>query len=515
MKVENSEKKLPTPSTPNTNVVSSALNKSYSYFVMLKELLPSLSISNRLSSIAHLSGWTPLGMVPSMLKSDNGALDVIHEAAKLADQHSSKMGYFWADSNNIVILSPEHLKQVFITHNDKLMRADGSPIAKYAGQATFFLPDGELWKEGRKIWKHYLLEANSIQEYHPTLKACIKSKLSEINALRESNQSVNLQDFITDITLEMAQHSLIKNQLDLKKASKRWQMFTDDAHWLIGTARGQLYVKLQSYLEPLHLSSAFQGVSGLKQKLEKDLYDEYMQRKGNAHTLIDDINSLSKKHENPALIFNEIGFLLEALHENTIKACCFLIKLINDHPEVERKLREELNNKLDGDIENWTYEQINDLPYLNSIFAEMLRLHPTAPVYLRTVMEPFKLGDIDLEVGDVILVPTFYIHRMKAYWGDDADVFKPERFYNNPKNPPPYAYMPFSEGPRMCVGRNFARYEILLLLATLYRENHLAVQNKNDFSYTWKILLAFDKPTYMKIEPANQPNLSADQTYRP
>jgi cytochrome P450 len=68
------------------------------------------------------------------------------------------------------------------------------------------------------------------------------------------------------------------------------------------------------------------------------------------------------------------------------------------------------------------------------------------------------------------LIPILHIHRNKTFWGDDADEFKPERFSpENFKKVHPYAYMPFSKGPRNCVGYKYAQNSLKVILAHFFR----------------------------------------------
>jgi cytochrome P450 len=69
-----------------------------------------------------------------------------------------------------------------------------------------------------------------------------------------------------------------------------------------------------------------------------------------------------------------------------------------------------------------------------------------------------------------VIIPIVHIHRNKALWGDDADEFKPERFLpENFKHIHPYAYLPYSKGPRNCVGMKYGQQSLKVILVHFFR----------------------------------------------
>lgn len=103
------------------------------------------------------------------------------------------------------------------------------------------------------------------------------------------------------------------------------------------------------------------------------------------------------------------------------------------------------------------------------ILNEVLRLYTPVPVTSRSTVQPVKLQDKTLPAGvDLLLLPGLLHHDPKI-WGEDYNMFKPERFSQGVssacKNP--FAFMPFSLGPRVCIGQHFAMIEAKLALAMI------------------------------------------------
>jgi cytochrome P450/NADPH-cytochrome P450 reductase len=116
-----------------------------------------------------------------------------------------------------------------------------------------------------------------------------------------------------------------------------------------------------------------------------------------------------------------------------------------------------------------TYAQIHQLPYVNQILEETLRLWPTAPAFTRHPYEDTVIGGkYRMQKDTSATVLTAMLHRDQQVWGDNPEKFDPDHF--NPENRariPPNAYKPFGTGQRACIGRQFAMQEAILVLNML------------------------------------------------
>lgn len=116
-------------------------------------------------------------------------------------------------------------------------------------------------------------------------------------------------------------------------------------------------------------------------------------------------------------------------------------------------------------IINWQINEVSLTLQLNLVINETLRLYPPATVLPRMALEDIKLGDLHIPKGLSIWIPVLAIHHSKDLWGEDANEFNPERFAS--KSFTPGRFIPFSAGPRNCVGQAFAMMEAKIILAML------------------------------------------------
>ncbi|CAE6417101.1 unnamed protein product [Rhizoctonia solani] len=169
---------------------------------------------------------------------------------------------------------------------------------------------------------------------------------------------------------------------------------------------------------------------------------------------------------------------------NTLSSLCYHLAI---HPEFQRQLQVELDRNVPYDSadeyedkEGLTvpphdsvvqYDDIKNLPYLNACVKEALRIHSTVGTGLPRVVPPGKTITVagqTFKAGSVISVPSYTTNRSNV-WGNDAGEFRPERWLDDTAGSFNKYFVPFSTGPRACVGRNLAYMDLMLIAATFFR----------------------------------------------
>jgi cytochrome P450 len=161
---------------------------------------------------------------------------------------------------------------------------------------------------------------------------------------------------------------------------------------------------------------------------------------------------------------DQLVTFLFAGHETTSLALTHAVRALADAPEQRRRLRAELDDRLDGPP---TFADLGDLPYLGAVTDEVLRLYPPVYSVYREPVEPTTLAGYEVTPDHTLQLSTFNVHR-DGRWYDEPERFRPGRWLDE-RDRPEYAYFPFGGGPRHCIGMRFARMEFRLALATLLR----------------------------------------------
>lgn len=189
---------------------------------------------------------------------------------------------------------------------------------------------------------------------------------------------------------------------------------------------------------------------------------------------------------------NSTYFLFLAANQTSAEAISKLVYLLAENQNIQEKLR---NSVLEKGFES---------EYLSWSVNEAMRLFPPAPIGCsRTITKDLQSEAGTIPSGTFVLTPAFTINRLKEYWGQDADEFKPERWANW-KNFHPCQYLTFGAGRRACPGRDFALQETLMLMDSLIRrfQFDLCTDRKVDimrFQAPNFVSLVPEQPTWIKI----------------
>lgn len=179
--------------------------------------------------------------------------------------------------------------------------------------------------------------------------------------------------------------------------------------------------------------------------------------------LLAGVDPETKRKMNTAELRDNLLTFIVAGHETTALTLSWSMYLMAFDQDAQARAREEARSVLQGRAA--TGDDVANLPFIRQIIDEALRLYPPAGIISRTAMKKDMLCDREILPGDTVMVPIYALHRNELLW-DEPNSFKPERFADR-KSVARYAYLPFGDGPRICIGASFALQEAVIILATL------------------------------------------------
>ncbi|XP_065659338.1 cytochrome P450 4V2-like [Hydra vulgaris] len=171
-------------------------------------------------------------------------------------------------------------------------------------------------------------------------------------------------------------------------------------------------------------------------------------------------------------------FMFEG-HDTTSSALSWILWLLGRYPQVQQKLHAEIDEVelAEGSL----YEKVRNFKYLENIIKESMRIHPPVPLIGRHIEKDMVIDGQFIPKKSEIGVLVMMIHSSPEYWKDPYD-FIPERFEQEDfvkRNP--YIYIPFSAGPRNCIGQKFAMIEEKMLLYSIMKNFYVqSMQNENE-----------------------------------
>ncbi|OQV19129.1 Cytochrome P450 4V2 [Hypsibius exemplaris] len=172
-----------------------------------------------------------------------------------------------------------------------------------------------------------------------------------------------------------------------------------------------------------------------------------------------------------ASIREEVDTFMFEGHDTTSVAAAFAVFLLGNHQDVQQKAYEELRQIFGDSDRAPTTEDLKNMRYLDCVLKESLRLYPSVPMITRKCNEDYKLPDSDIIIpeGSIVSVFIFALGRDPDMF-PEPDRFDPERFSDTKSaRHGPFDYVPFSAGPRNCIGQKFAVMEEKTILSTILR----------------------------------------------
>ncbi|WVQ87196.1 hypothetical protein IAS59_000919 [Cryptococcus gattii] len=245
------------------------------------------------------------------------------------------------------------------------------------------------------------------------------------------------------------------------------------------------------------------------------------------HNLAQKINAADKLRDHE--IFGQLSTFLFAGSETTAGTISFGLYDLAYHPDIQSRLRAEILEC--GD--NLSFDQIDELPYLDAVVKEIMRINPSLPGTVRqaqkddiiplakpvTLTNGKVVADIHIRKGQLVHVPIEHLHTSEHIWGPTAKKFDPSRFFSSPQSSafsdkptlgshsaatssarrdavPSYVpegpgiwpnFMTFIDGPRRCIGYKLAAMEIKTIIFTLVREFEIELM-KGQHILRWNMM---------------------------
>ncbi|XP_011156878.1 cytochrome P450 4C1 [Solenopsis invicta] len=166
------------------------------------------------------------------------------------------------------------------------------------------------------------------------------------------------------------------------------------------------------------------------------------------------------------------GFIFKG-NETVAMGICFALSLLAEHKDIQDCARKEINTIMQQNQGKLTMKLLQDLQYLERCIQETLRLYPSMLLMARITSEDTQLQSHLIPAGAMMLLNIFGVHRDSNFWLN-PEIFDPDRFLpENIQNRHLYSYIPFSAGPRKCIGQRFALLMMKAMIVPLIHNFYL------------------------------------------
>ncbi len=357
---------------------------------------------------------------------------------------------------------PDIVQQILQKQHRKFTKSplQTKDLAKYIGKGLL-TAEGEQWRVQRRMIQP-AFHKKKLQSLLGTMRKAILEELGRIQPGKEQD----VFPLMGDLAFQVVAKSLFSNS-DIREKMRQLQQYTEANQRMLIREMRQPYLvwwfRLTGQIRK-HLRYSEKG---------RILLDQLIEERVTSHREEDDLLDMllnatyeDGTHMQRQQLIDEVLILFTAGHETTANALSFAFFLLANHPEIQKKVHQEITrNGVPGeDLLEW----ISHFPYTQQCIEEAMRLYPPVYVIDRMAMEEVELSGYRFPKGSLLLMSVYELHRHRDFW-DDPESFRPERFTKERKKEMGRFYYPFGAGPRMCIGNNFAMYEMIMTVAEVVR----------------------------------------------
>lgn len=450
----------------------------------------------QLTDIPLLSGATRLGHL-NELKDDRFGL--FHRL----NRECGDLGRITVMGIPLVFANgPEVLHEVLVEKAKSFIKSPGlrGPIKPFAGQGLF-TSEGELWRQQRKLMAPLFTHAR-IERYAAAMAECARHAIAELRA----GERVDVARITTHIAMRIAGKTLFDIDT-LDDADELGAALTVSLRWASDQSLSPFYAvqlraigaihtlaerlpephraRSEAFLETLIEPIRYPGeatrqfeaaLAVIHRRVDRMIADR---RAGTTRpdllSMLLDARDEGGNRMSDQQVRDEIVTLFIAGHETTATALAWALYLLARHPEAYARAREEARSLPGASV---THADLPALGYCLRVFKEAMRLYPPIYFFGRQATADVTIGGHALPRNQIVLISSYALHHRAEIW-PDPERFDPSRFEHAAEEKRHrQAYLPFSAGPRTCIGNLFALMEGPIVLATILRRLDLELTSR-------------------------------------
>ena len=364
-------------------------------------------------------------------------------------------------TDDYMLIHPDHIERVLQTEWEDYVGAPQGELEELLGNGLL-INEGESWQQQRQLMQPAFFR----QRLERYTRAMVEYSERLVDEEWGDGDIVDVEREMRNLTLQIIVQSMfgqdIKNEQSIigdafkdigkrfKPSRSKWPI----PNWIPTPAN----VRFRNALEDI----------------DEIIYEMIDERRGEADERDDLLAMLLQAQDDEGegmsdkQLRDEMMTMLLAGHDTTALSITYTWHLIANNPEVEERLRTELDDVLGDDFA--TFEELPRLEYLEKVIKESMRLYPAVHSISRRAVTDVEFDGYPISEGSRIFLAPWVTHRDGRFW-DEPETFRPGRWDEaNVEARPEYAYFPFGGGPRRCIGKKFAMLEAKLIISTILQK---------------------------------------------
>ena len=339
---------------------------------------------------------------------------------------------------------------------------------------------GDVWLRQRRMIQPHL-HRKQLENLFSDMRDAISEVVDSWGTLVTNKTEIDLGEKMGEVTMNVITHTMfgkgILTPLEIADIGRRATRVVKYAGKTLFSGILPKWVPIPGRREFLRDLGAVQEI--VTQIIAKCRQDKEISA-GLIQMLLNSVDEESHQQMTEAQLFDEVMTIFLAGYETTATALTWVGVVLHNHPEVLKKLRQEIDQVI-GDRAP-AFDDVHRLVYARQVFMETLRMYTVAPFLPRSSNDADRLGNYFIPANSLILVFYHGVHHNPRVW-NKPEVFSPERFTpEQMAGQHPFAHVPFSAGPRKCVGDEFALLEGLLIMTMILQKYDIDLLPNQNFA---------------------------------
>ncbi len=369
-----------------------------------------------------------------------------------------------------LITRPEHVRHVLVDQARNYVRGASYERIRLIVGDSIVTTDGEQWRSLRRIAQP-AFHRESVMQMAGMMRRCADEMVESWTRREQPEASFDLALALQQLTLRVIGLALFSVDLQAKATHEFGEALEVALEYAAGSAN------------PFRLPKAVPTPGNLRYTRALKVFDRFVfdvlasrrevdeQPHDLLAMLLDATDPETGAKLGPEQLRNEALTYLLAGHETSATTLTWLFFLLSRHPTIARRVDDELARVLAGAAP--TFEQLDQLEYLEQVLLETMRLYPAAYMLTREVLSEDRIGGYTIPAKSWVLLAPYVTHRRPDVWanpeGFDPDRFLPEAIAKQPA----CAYFPFFAGAHKCVGQTLAMMEMKMIVVTVLQRCRL------------------------------------------
>jgi len=383
--------------------------------------------------------------------------------------------------DSYLINHPDYVKHVLLRNHENYTKGVGFDRVKMLLGNGIIVSDGPFWRRQRRMMQPSF-NRKVIGKLSEQIQRCNLELFENWQQLAEKETVIDISKVSSELALQIVLRALFSDDLD--------EIIERHGH-------NPFSILTEDMTRDIKLVLKFRELSQILLDLISKRRTENPERVDFLTMFLSSRDKATGEAMTDRELLDELMTMIIAGHETSAITLNWVWYFLSEYPDIEKKVHEEVDKARYENIP--AFENLDQLNFVKQVVEEALRYYPPVWLFTRRAINDDQIGEYDIPAGSNIFISPYYLHRHADFWSD-VERFDPERFSEEAvKKQHKQAYIPFSVGPRRCVGDFFAQVEMQMHIGLMARHFRLQRVDNAPVELAPEINMRNKHPLMMKI----------------